>query len=141
MNPTTRMVTAAGAGAVAILTRRLIVANHGRDRSQRWPAVTVHRSPDEIGPVDSLPDPLRSLGSDIEVRIRPAAGDKGTELLAMPTNERVSTGDVRSALRQAKSLLETGMVLSADSPPSTHPGPAGRLLRILVRRANKEGRL
>jgi hypothetical protein len=81
------------------------------------------------------------LSSDIEVRIRPAAGDKGTELLARPTNERVSAGDVRSALRQAKSLLETGMVLSADAPPSTHPGPAGRLLRTLVRRANKEGRL
>ncbi len=141
MNSTARMATAAGAGAVAILTRRLVSAGHGRDRRQRWLAVTVNRSPEEIGPVESLPEPLRRLSSDIEVRIRPAAGDRGTELLAMPTNERVSAGDLRSALRQAKSLLETGLVLSADSQPSTHPGPAGRLLQGLIRRAGREGRL
>ena len=141
MNSTTRVVTAAGAGAVAILTRRLVKAGHGRDQPEHWLAVTVNRSPEEIGPVESLPEPLRRLAGDVELRIRPAAGDKGTEVLARPTSDRVSAGDLRSALRRSKSLLETGMVLSADAQPSTHPGPAGRLLRLVIRRADKEGRL
>ena len=48
--------------------------------------------------------------------------------------------DVRLALRQAKSLLETGDVLSPDTA-STHPGLGGRLVRLVGRRAGGEGRL
>jgi hypothetical protein len=47
---------------------------------------------------------------------------------------------LRLALRQAKSLLETGDIVRPD-PPSTHPGPGGRVVQLASKRARGEGRL
>jgi hypothetical protein len=130
----------AGVGAAAIaLGRRLQAANDSRD--DHWLAVTVNCSPDQLTPPESLPEPLARLRDRVELRVRPAAGDKGTELLARPTDDSLSRPDLRVALRQAKSLIETGLVIHPDSPGSAHPGPAGRLLGAVVGRAQKEGRL
>jgi hypothetical protein len=112
----------------------------GRDREDHWLAVTVNCSPDQV-PADSLPVPLAVLSDRIEVRIRPAAGDKGTELYARPRGDEVSREDLRMALRKAKSLIETGDVIQPDTPPSTHPGPVGRVLQVITRKSRGEGRL
>ncbi|WP_410651450.1 hypothetical protein [Amycolatopsis sp. cmx-4-54] len=141
-----RAATAAVVGSVGVVAfsviRRLRQVSRGRaaDHDEHWLAVTVNRSPEDVGPVASLPAPLAGLGDGVEIRIVPAAGDKGTELRARPTGDKVSRADLRSALRKAKSLLETGIVLEAD-PPSTHPGPAGKVLQLVTRNAQKGGRL
>ncbi|HEX2317090.1 MAG TPA: hypothetical protein VHJ17_25315, partial [Thermomonospora sp.] len=48
---------------------------------------------------------------------------------------------VRSALREAKSLVETGEVVLPDAPPTTRPTPGGKVLDLATRRAGGEGRL
>jgi hypothetical protein len=132
----------AGVGAAAIaLGQRFRAASRADSRANHWLAVTVNCSPDRLTPEESLPEPLGRLRDRVELRVRPAAGDKGTELLARPTAESLSRADLRMALRQAKSLVETGLVIHPDSPGSAHPGPAGRLLGAVVGRARKEGRL
>lgn len=134
MNTAGKAFLAAGvAAAVAVSRRRRRTPSAPADG---WLAVTVNRSPDEVQ--SSLPEPLARL--NVEVRIRPAAGDKGTDLMAKPT-EAVSRPDLRIALRQAKSLLETGEVVQPDSPPSTHPGPVGKVLQLVTNRAAGGGRL
>ncbi|KZB83755.1 hypothetical protein AVL48_34725 [Amycolatopsis regifaucium] len=137
------MAAVGGAGVAAFaVIRGLRRAAHGPadDHDERWLAVTVNRAPEEVGSAGSLPGPLARLGDEIELRIVPAAGDKGTELRARPAGTEVSRGDLRSALRKAKSLIETGIVLEAD-PPSAHPGPLGKVLRKVTRNAQKGGRL
>src|SRR6185503_663343 len=46
-----------------------------------WLVVTVLCAPSDIDTAE-LPAPLAEFGDRIEVRVRPAAGDKGTELAA-----------------------------------------------------------
>lgn len=141
MNAAGRTAVAAGVGVAVGLTKRILSQRPaGRDAEDRWLAVTVNRSDEFVGD-GALPEPLARFAGRIEVRTRRAAGDKGTELLARPAEDGVSREDLRTALRQAKSLLETGEVLRADSPPSTHPGPAGKALRAVIRRSRGEGRL
>jgi hypothetical protein len=125
------------------------------DKGNHWLVVTINKSPEEVGADGKLPEPLEKLRDRIDVKIRPAAGDKGTELAArlrepVPSGmeglaARLSGNDprqeVRLALRQAKSLIETGEVLQPDKPGTTHPGPAGKLLQTLVQRSRGEGRL
>ena len=79
----------------------------------RWHSVTINRSPEEIR---TVPEPLTELGSAVEVRIRPAPGERGTEVAARMREHVPSgmgafaarlTGDdpvwrVRRALRDAK---------------------------------------
>lgn len=145
-----------GAGVTAL---RQVVANRrgGESRqpsttSNRWLAVTVNCSPQQVASPNGLPVPLVELGDLIEVRIRPASGDKGTELAARLRDPAPSgmvtraagedpTHHVRLALREAKSLLETGDVIHSDTPHSTHPGPGGWLVRAATRLAKGEGRL
>jgi hypothetical protein len=47
---------------------------------------------------------------------------------------------VRAALRDAKSLIETGEVVKPDDP-TIHPTPTGRLFDFAAALAGKEGRL
>lgn len=117
-----------------------------------WLAVTVLRDPTDVDPTD-LPAPLAEFGDRIEVRVRPAAGDKGTEL-AVRLRDRPPSGtaagrlagtdpqaDLRSALRRAKQVIEVGEVLAVDPAPhgARPPTPTGALLETLTRQAPKGG--
>jgi len=121
----------------------------------RWRAVTIHRSQEEVMPSGQLPAPLAALGEQVEVRVRPAPGGKGTELAARlrtpePTGARSAAarvnGDdprqqVRSALREAKQLIEVGQVLRVDPTPHGRRAatPTGALVELATRRAPGEG--
>jgi hypothetical protein len=122
--------------------------------SRRWLAVTINCRPEDIRSDGRLPEPL--VGLDIEVRIDSAPGDRGTELYARP-RQPVPTGAagvlarlrgedprqrVRKALRDTKSIIETGEVLQPDTPFATSPTTLpGRLVDLAVGRAPGEGRL
>jgi hypothetical protein len=135
-------LTAAAAGVAAVALGRRITRRRGSDsRDDHWLAVTAYLPVDQVRGTGELPGPLERLRGKAEVVVRRAAGDKGTELLARPTDDKVSREDLRVALRQAKSLLETGMVVEPDARPSTHPGPAGKVLQAVVAKSKGEGRL
>ncbi|WP_248960127.1 hypothetical protein [Sphaerisporangium perillae] len=126
-----------------------------RQAASRWLMVTINRRPEEVVPDGRLPEPLARLGDAIEVQVREAPGDRGTELGARPitpvpagvTGVLARLGDedprqaVRRALRESKCLIETGEVLRPDEPPTTRPTPAGRILDLAAQRAGGEGRL
>jgi hypothetical protein len=154
-----RTVVVAGVGAGVLVVRRITTHQLGngiaRDAPDRWHAVTVFRPLEEVQPDGQLPEPLAELGDAIEVQVRPAPGDRGTELAARlrqgaPTGMRGAAAraagtdprqDLRAALRQARQLLETGEVLSPDQPPTTRRTLRGLPLELATRRAGGEGRL
>ncbi|WP_116451661.1 hypothetical protein [Blastococcus litoris] len=117
-----------------------------------WLAVTVFREPSDIDTA-VLPAPLAEFGDRIEVRVRRAPGEKGTELAARlrdqpaPGNalSRLSGSDphgrLRSALRKAKQLIEVGEVLAVDPAPhgKRTATPGGALLEAWTKVAPKAG--
>jgi hypothetical protein len=116
-----------------------------------WLVVTVFRGPSDIDTAE-LPAPLAEFGDRIEVRVRPAADAKGTELAARlrdrPSGTALSRlsgsdpqADLRSALRRAKQLLEVGEVLTVDPAPQGKrtATPGGVLLEAWTRVAPKAG--
>ena len=117
-----------------------------------WLAVTVFRDASDVDPA-ALPAPLAELGDRIEVRVRPAADGKGTELAARrrdrqpsgTTPSRLSgrdpQADLRSALRRAKQLIEVGEVLAVDPAPhgKRTATPGGVLLEAWTKVAPKAG--
>ncbi|SER06526.1 SRPBCC family protein [Microlunatus flavus] len=152
---------AVGGGAV-VLVRRLQRqgaggGGSGGEARSRWRAVTVNRSPEEVMPDNRVPGPLADLGELVEVEVRPAPGDKGSELRARlktpePTGvasaaARISGHDprqrVRSALREAKQLIEVGEVLRVDPTPHGRrsPTPTGAIVEAATKRAAGEGLL
>ncbi|CAM5341294.1 Secreted protein OS=Streptomyces glaucescens OX=1907 GN=SGLAU_30815 PE=4 SV=1 [Streptomyces glaucescens] len=69
------------AGAAAIGVHRARSGPSGDDRAHdRWLTVTVNRPAEEVRPGGRLPTPLRAFDERIEVDVRPAPGDRGTEL-------------------------------------------------------------
>jgi hypothetical protein len=117
-----------------------------------WLAVTVSREPSDIDTA-KLPAPLAEYGEQIETRVRPAPDGKGTELAAR-LRDRASSGstlgrlrgsdpegDLRSALRRAKQVIEVGEVLAVDPAPhgerTAHPG--GMLVEAWTRVAPRGG--
>jgi hypothetical protein len=117
-----------------------------------WLVVTVFRGPSDIDTAE-LPAPLAEFGDRIEVRVRPAADGKGTELAAR-LRDRPSSGtalgrlsgsdpqaDLRSALRRAKQLIEVGEVLAVDPAPhgKRTATPGGVLLEAWTKVAPKAG--
>lgn len=125
----------------------------GADRTASgWLVVTVFREPADVDAAP-LPGPLAEFGDRIEVRVRPAAGGKGTELAARLRDRSASgsaagrlTGqdpqaDLRSALRRAKQLIEVGEVLAVDPAPHGErtATPGGALLENWTRAAPKAG--
>jgi hypothetical protein len=127
-------------------TARAFSANSGAvggERADHWLVVTVNRPPQEVQAENDLPGPLAGLGDEVEVRIRPAPADKGTEISARPrgSSSKDYRQKVRKALREAKQILETGEVLSPDWPPTTKDTPGGKLLGTATSRSRREGLL
>jgi hypothetical protein len=156
MNRTMMSLTAvAVGGAGVVLGRRLLrdapptARDDGRDR---WHSVTVNCSPEQLGPE---PPPLDELGFPVEIRIRPAPGDRGTELAVRmveppPAGAAKLLGklrdddpvrSIRRALREARSLAEVGEVLLPDAPATTHKTLTGAPLAYATRHGREEGRL
>lgn len=127
---------------VTRLLRRRAAAGSSHTGGHTW-LVTVALPAADVLPGGRVPEPLASLGEAIAVSTRiPADPGKGTELVVTVTRPgRVSAGDVRSALRRSKQLLETGEVLRVDPAPHGRrkPTPGGLLLEAATRRAPKEG--
>lgn len=127
----------------------------GNGHERLWHIVTVNRPPEQVAPDGWLPPPLLQLGDTVEVQMRPAPARRGTELAVrlrsgVPSGfnaivARLSGNDprqiLRSALREAKQLVETGEVLSPDRPTTNEPTLLNRPLDLIIRRARGEGRL
>ncbi|MFI9122424.1 hypothetical protein ACIGW0_24065 [Streptomyces bikiniensis] len=140
-----------GAAAAVVRARR---HRPGGDDGDRWLVVTVNRAVADVYEGGPPPRPLDRFGDDLEVRVRPAPGDHGTELSArlrrpLPPGAtslparlagRDPRQEVRTALREAKALLEAGEVMLPDRPPTATGGtPAGKLVGLLGRRSGGEG--
>jgi hypothetical protein len=154
---TTTAQRAARAGGTVVRQVRSVL-NPARERpaepggsSSGWLAVTVLREPSDLQDTP-LPAPLAELGDDIEVRLSPAPGDRGTELAARlrdrPAGSKASRlsgsdpqSELRSALRRAKQLIEVGEVLAVDPAPHGErtPTPGGALLEAWTKVAPKGG--
>jgi hypothetical protein len=155
---TTAVVAGGVAAAVVVrqLQRRVLGgAGPAAEPRSRWRAVTINRRPEEVMPESRVPGPLAELGDLVEVEVRAAPGGKGSELRARlrslePTGvasaaARLSGDDprqrVRSALREAKQLIEVGEVLRVDPTPHGRrtATPTGALVEAATKRAGGEG--
>ncbi|MDD9207143.1 hypothetical protein PU560_11805 [Georgenia sp. 10Sc9-8] len=131
----TRSIVLGAAAATAVLVWRRRSAR-GVD-GERWLVVTVQRPPEEVA-VD-LPATLRT--SSVEVEVRPAPGDRGSELAARARGRKPPRDELRSALREAKQVLEVGEVLRVDPQPAGRRSrtPATKVLAAVAGRAGKKG--
>lgn len=120
------------------------------EAESRWHSVTVLGPLDEVMPGHTMPPFLARLKEDIEVEVRVASGDKGTELRARlrdPGRSAAATNDttrrVRSALRRTKQVFEAGEVLRVDPTPHGRRSatPTGFLVDLSTKHANEEGLL
>ena len=109
---------AAGA-AIGLRARRGAEGGPGADRSpDGWKAVTVLVDEQGMRPGGAYPQPLRDLEDRLEIRLKPASRDRGTELHArFRPGAEPDPQALRAALRDAKSLIETGIVQHADPVP------------------------
>ncbi|MEV8312075.1 inositol monophosphatase family protein [Streptomyces flavidovirens] len=141
------------AGVSAIRRARSPQIN-GHQSDERWLTVTINRPVADVQlGGGALPAPLDRFGDKLEARICPAPGDRGTELavrlkepppaLTTSAPARLAGQDprqeIRTALREAKALLEAGEVMQPDTPPTTHDTPGGKLIGLLSRRSGGEG--
>ena len=143
----TRATTKAVAGAVVDAARSVGTGTPGDPH--RWQVVTVLAAGEDVLPGGIAPQPLADLADAVEVRTAPAPGDRGTELSArlrpgasLPEGQDPRRA-VRTALREAKMLLEVGEVLRRDPQPEgpRKATPTGALLDAVVSRARGEGAL
>ncbi|MBB4960821.1 hypothetical protein [Micromonospora polyrhachis] len=163
-------VTKGAAAAAAVVTAGAIAMHRALSRpgrgnwpgrgstgrwASRWQTVTVDRPPAQVAPKGQLPEPLVRLGDGVETRVRPAPGGRGTELAVRlrAGGSDVLTGMVahltgddprmalRTALRQAKQLAETGELLSPDRPSTTRRTLLNRPLEVATRHGRDQGRV
>lgn len=158
MNRLTRMAMFAGLGVGAVAVRRVIrqtpAARSLREPEDRWLVLTVNRPEEEIAPQNVWPEPLAELGDEVDIELRRAPANRGTEIavrLRNPESGSVAmlsriTGSshlakIRSALRRTKQLLETSEVIKVDPQPhgQRKPTPGGALIAMATRRAGREG--
>ncbi|MCD0445053.1 hypothetical protein LO763_15660 [Glycomyces sp. A-F 0318] len=121
------------------------------DPAERWLAVTVNAAPETVA-ADPQVRRLQDVPG-LKVRLTPAPGGRSTEIAARFTGDalagrtgplsRIAGRDprqpVRRALRNTKSMLETGEVLRTE--PTRPRTPGGRFMAALARRSGGEGRL
>jgi hypothetical protein len=136
------LVAVSGAALAAVVVIRAASARPSRGESNRWRTVTV------VTPLESivLPEPLGAFGDAIEVRLTVAPSDKGTQIAARFANpldaqDETNVSELRMALRESKSLLETGEVVRLDpKPEGSRPAtPAGLLTDLLTRKSSGKG--
>lgn len=144
-------VAVIGMGAVA--ARRTRSRTAAGDAASRWLTVTINRAPTDVMPGGALPEPLDRMAERLEARVRPAPGDRGTELAVRlrdaPSDAETSLPgrlagrdprqEVRTALREAKALLEAEEVMLPDAPPTTRDTPVGKIIDMVARRSGGEG--
>jgi uncharacterized protein (DUF1778 family) len=143
---------ATGAGAMLLRelqkarvpgTGRAPVQDDPKTSVRRWRAVTILCSPEEVATGDALPEPLTPFRDRIEIRVTPAPADKGTELAARFRGQTTQDdiGELRSALRRAKQLIEVGEVLRVEPQPHGRrkDTPQGELLEKAAAEAPKGG--
>jgi len=131
--------------ATAVVVRRLVLRWRWRPslrrQDGRWHSVTVNRRPEEVSTAVG-PAPLEELGLEIDIRYRPAPGGRGTEVsVRAPDGGLAQQRKIRSALRQAKQLWETGEVLQPDEPGTAQRTLLNRPLAYATRHAREDGRL
>jgi hypothetical protein len=145
------LLSAAGGGVGAVvdaLRRALGAQRHSDPTEDRWHAVTVNRAPTDVAPDGRLPEPLAAMIDHIEVRVRPAPGDKGTEIHARLLRE-MAPGDgeedprraLRRALRESRCLLEIGEVIQPNLNRTTEPTPLNRPIAAGTQHGREEGLL
>jgi hypothetical protein len=125
-------VAAAGVAAVVAMgvARRTGTGDGpgaGRD-PDGWKAVTVLADAESLRPGGRYPQPLAALEDRLEIALRPASRDRGTELHArFRPGEHRDPEALRAALRDTKSLVEAGIVQRADPAPhgTRKPTPFG----------------
>ena len=134
----TRLIALGATAAAAVLAwRRRSARDTDGAGGERWLVVTVQRPPEEVA-VD-LPAALR--GSSVEVEVRPAPGDRGSELAVRARGRKPPRDELRSALREAKQVLEVGEVLRVDPQAAGRRSrtPASKVLAAVAGRAGKKG--
>jgi hypothetical protein len=158
MNRVTRTAVVAGLAAAAVAVRRLLrqapAIRSLQPPEDRWLVLTVDLPQEEIAPHNVWPQPLADLGDAVEIELRRAPGNRGTEIAvrqrdpeAAPSSSTSRIADsfqiqeVRAALRKTKQLLETGEVLNVDPQPHgpRKPTPGGALIAAGTKRAGREG--
>jgi hypothetical protein len=138
------LLVAASSAAVAAAANRLLSGRAERQRQAsagRRHVLTVFKPMDEITTSGRLPEPLERLGDAVVVDLRPAPGDRGTEISVRPLTTDVDDRAVRRALRESRSLLEVGYVLHPDAPTTTEPTPLNKALRAATTHGREEGLL
>jgi hypothetical protein len=114
-----------------------------------WQSVTIHADPSEVAPGGRLPAPVAALGNLVETRLRPAPGGRGSELAVRTgPGPRSDPGGwrgedparrIRTALQQARQLVETGEVLKLEPQPAGRRRPArGLLVELMTGDADQE---
>jgi hypothetical protein len=154
MNTTAATKAGVAVTATTVALRRALKKRRltGKDKDPTgWRVVTVALDEESLHPGGQWPEPLEAWGDAIEVRTRPASGNKGTELAArlrrasprtVPEGRDGTTPvqKLRSSLRRAKQLLETGEVLRATEPGTTQPRLSNAPLRAAIKESGGVGR-
>lgn len=149
-------VGAIGAAGAALLGSALAARNRERraDGDTSWHVLTVYKPLDELRAAP-LPEPLSQLGDAVDVELRAAPGGRGAEIAvrlrdgeptgASAVTARITGQDprhaVRRALRESRSLIETGEVLKPDVRPSNRRTVLNRPLEYATRHGREEGLL
>ncbi|MEV0896511.1 hypothetical protein [Actinoplanes sp. NPDC049802] len=140
MRTVTMVLLGAGlaAGGAALARHR---AGARAATGRRRHVVTVYRPLSELESVQ-LPGSLREITGQVEIALRAAPGDRGTEIaVRIPDGSTVTSGRVRSALRETRSLLEAGDVLLPHGPATTVPTLTNRPLQAATRHGREGGLL
>lgn len=125
-------MSVAATGVAAIVALRVARRARSGDGPGRdpdgWKAVTVLADAESVRPGGRWPEPLAALEDRLEIALRPASRDRGTELHArFRPGEQADPEALRVALRDTKSLIEAGLVQRADPAPhgARKPTPFG----------------